>query len=156
LPLVFHTSKVNDDWKLSSLIDGNRLANCMSMVALTIAATMFSQYWSLDFGIAPATFVLLVLIILMNACGVRLSTEGNSAGWQPADWEKLYGNLEWASKGAKIFLIVLVCITMIAIKAGGESLSVRRNRIQGLTKTAGPNQIKSGGEYFAQVVIAGD
>jgi len=77
------------------------LANCMSMVTLTIASAEFTQYWSRDFGIAPATFLLLVGIVLMNACGVRI-----------------YGNLEWAFKWVKIFLIVLLCITMIAIKAG--------------------------------------
>lgn len=50
-----------------------RLANCMSMVTLTIAAVMFTQYWGPGFGLSGATFVLLVLIVLMNACGVRVS-----------------------------------------------------------------------------------
>ena len=50
-----------------------RLANCMSMVTLTIAAAMFTQYWGPGFGVPEATFVLLVLIVLMNACGVRVS-----------------------------------------------------------------------------------
>ena len=49
-----------------------RLANCMSMVTLTIAAAMFTQYWGSGFGIAPATFILLLVIVLMNACGVRV------------------------------------------------------------------------------------
>lgn len=44
----------------------------MSLVTLTIAAAMFTQYWGPGFGIAPATFVLLLIIILMNACGVRV------------------------------------------------------------------------------------
>lgn len=55
------------------------------MVTLTIAAAMFTQYWSPNFGKAPATFVLLLLIILMNACGVRVSTAGNGARWQAAN-----------------------------------------------------------------------
>ena len=54
------------------LIGGKRLANSMSMVTLTMAAAMYTQYWSPGFGIGPATFVLLVLIVLMNACGVRV------------------------------------------------------------------------------------
>ncbi len=44
----------------------------MSMVTLTIAAAMFTQYWGRGFGVAPATFVLLLAIVLMNACGVRV------------------------------------------------------------------------------------
>ena len=55
------------------LIGENRLANCMSMVTLTIAAAMFTQYWGPGFGVAPATFVLLLAIVFMNACGVRVS-----------------------------------------------------------------------------------
>ena len=42
------------------------------MVTLTIAAAMFTQYWGPGFGVAPATFVLLLVIVLMNACGVRV------------------------------------------------------------------------------------
>lgn len=44
----------------------------MSMVTLTIAAAMFTQYWGPGFGLAPATFILLLAIVLMNACGVRV------------------------------------------------------------------------------------
>ena len=50
----------------------NRMANCMSMVTLTIAAAMFTQYWGPNFGIAPATFVLLIILVMMNVCGVRV------------------------------------------------------------------------------------
>lgn len=58
----------------SVLIGENRLANCISMVTLTIAAAMFTQYWGSGFGVAPATFVLLLVIALMNACGVQASS----------------------------------------------------------------------------------
>ena len=44
----------------------------MSMVTLTIAAAMFTQYWGPGFGVAPATFILLLVVVLMNACGVRV------------------------------------------------------------------------------------
>ena len=44
----------------------------MSMVTLTIATAMFTQYWGPGFGVAPATFVLLLTIAMMNACGVRV------------------------------------------------------------------------------------
>ena len=44
----------------------------MSMVTLTIAAAMFTQYWGSGFGVAPATFILLSAIMMMNACGVRV------------------------------------------------------------------------------------
>ena len=44
----------------------------MSMVTLTIAAAMFTQYWGPGFGVAPATIILLLGIALMNACGVRV------------------------------------------------------------------------------------
>ena len=73
----------------------------MSIVTLTISATMFSQYWGPGFPVSAATFVLLTAIFFMNACGVRL-----------------YGNMEWVFKWMKILLILLVCIVMIAIKAG--------------------------------------
>ena len=73
----------------------------MSMVSLTVAATMFSQYWGPGFSVRAATFVLLTAIFFMNACGVRL-----------------YGNMEWGFKWLKILLILLVCVAMIAIKAG--------------------------------------
>ena len=33
---------------------------------------MFTQYWGRGFGVAPATVVLLLAILLMNACGVRV------------------------------------------------------------------------------------
>lgn len=46
----------------------------MSMVTLTISAAMYTQYWGPGFGIAPATFVLLLVIVLMNACGVRVNS----------------------------------------------------------------------------------
>ena len=42
------------------------------MVILSIAAAMFTQYWGPGFGVAPATAVLLLVIVLMNACGVRV------------------------------------------------------------------------------------
>ena len=54
------------------LISNDRFANCMSMVTLTMAAAMFTQYWGPDLGIAAATFILLLAILLMNACGVRV------------------------------------------------------------------------------------
>lgn len=79
-------------------------ANCMSMVTLTIASAMFTQYWGPGFGLASATFVLLILVMVLNSCGVRL-----------------YGNLEWVFKWLKIILIIIVCVTMIAVKAGAAS-----------------------------------
>ena len=42
------------------------------MVILSIAAAMFTQYWGPGFGVAPATALLLLVIVLMNACGVRV------------------------------------------------------------------------------------
>ncbi|KAM0799999.1 amino acid permease/ SLC12A domain-containing protein [Usnea florida] len=80
------------------------LANCMSMVTLTIAAAMCTQYWGSGFDISLATFVLLLVILMMNVCGVQL-----------------YGNLEWIFKWVKILLILLVCISMVAVKAGVEA-----------------------------------
>ena len=44
----------------------------MSMVTLTIASAMFTQYWGPGFGLAPATFIMLTVMMLMNACGVRV------------------------------------------------------------------------------------
>ncbi|KAL8681430.1 MAG: hypothetical protein Q9186_002435 [Xanthomendoza sp. 1 TL-2023] len=77
------------------------LANCMSMVTLTIAAAMFTQYWESSFGITAATFVLLLALFLMNACGVEL-----------------YGRMEWVFKWLKISLLVGLILLMIMIKAG--------------------------------------
>ena len=42
-------------------------------------------------------------------------------GIGPTKCEKLYGNLEWSFKFFKMFLIVLLCILMIVLKAGGWS-----------------------------------
>lgn len=33
---------------------------------------MFTQYWESSFGITAATFLLLLALYLMNACGVEL------------------------------------------------------------------------------------
>ncbi|KAL8961745.1 MAG: hypothetical protein Q9193_001743 [Seirophora villosa] len=66
------------------------LANCMSMVTLTIAAVMFTQYWQSSLNMTAATFVLLPALFLMNACGV-----------QPP-----------------IALLIGLCILMILIRAG--------------------------------------
>ncbi|KAI4218845.1 MAG: hypothetical protein L6R36_008721, partial [Xanthoria steineri] len=77
------------------------LANCMSMVTLTIAATMFTQYWESSFGVTAATFLLLLALFLMNACGVEL-----------------YGRMEWVFKWLKIALILGLILLMILIKAG--------------------------------------
>ena len=94
----------------------------MSTVTLTMAAAMFTQYWSQSFSIAWAVFLFLLAILLMNACGVQVR-EGAS----PRDSErvtnayrKLYGNMEWVFKWLKILLLVALCILMIAIKAGGK------------------------------------
>ncbi|KAL9608804.1 MAG: hypothetical protein Q9167_006377 [Letrouitia subvulpina] len=78
-----------------------RLANCMSMIALTIASVNFTQFWDSSLTIAVATFIMLLVLFLMNACGVRI-----------------YGNLEWGFKWCKILLLTGLCILMIAIKAG--------------------------------------
>lgn len=45
----------------------------MSTVVLICAATMCTQYWGSGFSVGSATFVLLLGIALMNACGVRVS-----------------------------------------------------------------------------------
>ncbi|KAI4181866.1 MAG: hypothetical protein LQ348_004949 [Seirophora lacunosa] len=77
------------------------LANCMSMVTLTTAAAMFTQYWQSSFDMTAATFVLLPALLLMNACGVQL-----------------YGRMEWVFKWLKIALLIGLCILMILIRAG--------------------------------------
>ncbi|KAL8648294.1 MAG: hypothetical protein Q9210_005069 [Variospora velana] len=86
------------------------LANCMSMVTLTIAAAMFTQYWQSSFGMTAATFVLLLALFFMNACGVQL-----------------YGQMEWVFKWIKIALLIGVSILMILIRAGVGSGEVDSN-----------------------------
>ncbi|KAL8664374.1 MAG: hypothetical protein Q9202_003063 [Teloschistes flavicans] len=76
-------------------------ANCMSMVTLTIAAAMFIQYWPSNFGMTSATFVLLLVMFFMNACGVQL-----------------YGRMEWVFKWLKIAILIGSIILMILIRAG--------------------------------------
>ena len=65
------------------------------MVTLTIAAAMLTQYWGPGFGVAPATAVLLLVIVLMNACGVRVrchSTRGKVIRLAMVDlWELRMG-----------------------------------------------------------------
>ncbi|KAL8639556.1 MAG: hypothetical protein Q9228_003420 [Teloschistes exilis] len=77
------------------------LANCMSMVTLTIAAAMFTQYWPSSFGMTSATFVLLLAMFFMNACGVQL-----------------YGRMEWVFKWLKIALLLGCIILMVLVRAG--------------------------------------
>ncbi|KAL8868785.1 MAG: hypothetical protein Q9174_004756, partial [Haloplaca sp. 1 TL-2023] len=77
------------------------LANCMSMVSLTIAAAMFTQYWPSSFSMTSAIFVCLLALYFGNACGVQL-----------------YGRMEWVFKWLKICIILGLVILMIAIKAG--------------------------------------
>ncbi|KAL8644904.1 MAG: hypothetical protein Q9226_007537 [Calogaya cf. arnoldii] len=67
-----HTANGRHILTVSRLMSAFRLANCMSMVTLTIAAAMFTQYWESSFGITAATFILLLALFLMNACGVEL------------------------------------------------------------------------------------
>ena len=62
---------------------------------------MFTQYWSPNFGIAPATFLLLVLIILMNACGVRVSMARSAGVWERADLHSCMATLNGHSNGLK-------------------------------------------------------
>ena len=108
-----------------ALIIKRRLANCMSLVTLTVAAAMFSQYWGRGFGIAPATFVLLIVILLLNACGVRVSMQPLNHRKKASHLHQIYGNLEWVFKWVKILLILIVCVAMIAIKAGGLPLVIQ-------------------------------
>ena len=42
---------------------------------------MFTQYWESGFGITAATFLLLLALFLMNACGVELY--GRMGRWLP-------------------------------------------------------------------------
>ncbi|KAL8686801.1 MAG: hypothetical protein Q9218_006857 [Villophora microphyllina] len=88
------------------------LANCMSMVTLTIAAAMFTQYWPSNFGMTSATFVLLLALFFMNACGVQL-----------------YGRMEWVFKWLKIALLLGSCVLMILIRAGVGSGKVDSNYV---------------------------
>lgn len=44
----------------------------MSMITLTIAAAMFTQYWPSGLGMTSATFVLLLALFFMNACGIQV------------------------------------------------------------------------------------
>ena len=62
---------------------------------------MFTQYWSPSFGIAPATFLLLVLILLMNACGVRVSTTASSENKNVADLHSCMATLNGDSNGSR-------------------------------------------------------
>ena len=45
----------------------------MSLITLTIAAAIFTQYWDSELGVSAATFVILLAIMFMNACGVKVS-----------------------------------------------------------------------------------
>ena len=60
---------------------------------------MFSQYWSPDLGIGPATSLLLLLIILMNVCGVRVSMAGLGGLWRYADLYSYMAILSGHSNG---------------------------------------------------------
>ncbi|KAL8627765.1 hypothetical protein Q9189_006534 [Teloschistes chrysophthalmus] len=62
---------------------------------------MFTQYWPSSLGMTSATFVLLLAMFFMNACGVQL-----------------YGRMEWVFKWLKIALLLGCIILMILIRAG--------------------------------------
>ena len=64
-------------------------------------AAMFTQYWSPKFEIATATFLLLMLILLMNACGVRVSMAGSARVWERADLHSCMATLSGHSNGLK-------------------------------------------------------
>ena len=49
-----------------------RAANCVSAITLTIAAAIFTQYWQHHIPVGPATFILLLGMLLLNACGVTV------------------------------------------------------------------------------------
>lgn len=87
---VMYWSVCRDQQQLQALTDVSRLANCVSMVTLTIATAMFTQYWESSFGITAATFILLLALFLMNACGVELY--GRMGKWMS---ELLYLNSTW-------------------------------------------------------------
>ena len=57
---------------------------------------------------------------------------------------QLYGDLEWTFKWLKILLILIVCICMIAVKAGGM-WAHRKTCVKNAdcSPTAGPNRIRS-------------
>ncbi len=44
----------------------------MSMVTLTIAGAMFTQFWNPQLNLYVAVFILLTAMLMMNACGVRV------------------------------------------------------------------------------------
>ena len=62
---------------------------------------MFTQYWSPNFELATATFLLLLLIILMNACGVRVSMAGSAGVWERTDLHSCTETLSGHSNGLK-------------------------------------------------------
>ena len=147
--LVFFTGEIICRQTLPMLIHVFRLANCISMVTLTIAAAMFTQYWGPNLGIAPATFVLLIIMVMMNACGVRVGTASEVNNRTFLTRGKLYGNLEWIFKWFKIFLILFLCVTMFAIKVGGQSLYRLRSECFRLMIPGGPRRINTGCKFFA-------
>ena len=59
----------------------------MSIVTLTIAAAMFTQFWDSSFGMTSAIFVLLLAIFFMNAFGVKVLKENlyHQAGYAADD-----------------------------------------------------------------------
>ena len=52
------------------------------MVTLTIAAAMFTKYWQSSFSMTSAIFVLLLVLFLMNACGILVSSAASYASYQ--------------------------------------------------------------------------
>ena len=59
-------------WGLSTAHLFSRLANCVSMITLTTAAAIYTQYWHDSIPISWATFLLLVGILFLNACKVQV------------------------------------------------------------------------------------
>ena len=46
------------------------------MIILIVTAAIYTQYWQHGLGVVGATFLLLLAVIFMNACGVRVRNFG--------------------------------------------------------------------------------
>jgi len=103
----------------------NRLAQCVSMATLTAAAVRAADAFSDGKGVGRKSLIgiimgLCTITLLSNLCGIKVSsTIAISKSKHEVTYKQVYANIERVVLWFKFCLLILVCLLMILVKAGG-------------------------------------